>query len=496
MLFHQLYKFPWRHIFAITIASVMVSACDRESDPDITAPEIEITSPVPGSNVTGSNAVTVQGIVSIDSTVVEVTHVIEATNTTVEFDADLTGTTFTADLTLGNNANTVTTWVKDGTGNSRRLTFTLFYPYQEPTNGMSATFVIGQNSFTANDPNRGSTVAANTLSGVQGTMTEWQNKVLYVADTGNHRVLGFNPLPTESDASANIVIGQANFTSAGSGTSGTQFTNPNGVFATNTQFFVADTGNNRVLIWDSIPANNAVSASYVVGQTDFGAAASGCSASTLSGPASVHVGSDKLVVADNVNHRILIWNTIPTANGVAADVVVGQQNLDNCLPNDSDGDGVTDTVTASTLNNPGGIWTDGTRLLVADTGNHRVLLWNTLPTVNGQGADVVLGQIDMTTALPELSQSGLNSPKSVTSNGNQIIVADSGNARALVWNTFPATNKPLADVVIGQADFTTNNTGTSETLMSSYDNVFIDRKNMFVVDGNRIMVFADPSQIQ
>ncbi len=496
MLFHRLQNISLRQMIAVTLACLALSACDKEDDPDITAPDIEITFPAPGSNVTGSNAVTVQGTVSSDAVVVEVTHTIEATGDRVEFNADLNGTSFTADLTLGNNANTVTTWVKDGTGNSQRLTFTLFYPLQAPTNGMPATFVIGQNSFTVNDPNRGSTPAANTLSGVQGSMIEWQNRTLYVPDTGNHRVLGFNPVPTASDTSANIVLGQADFASASSGTSATQFSSPSGVFVTDPQFFIADTGNNRVLIWDSIPANNSVAANYVVGQTDFTAAASGCSASTLSGPASVFVGADKLVVADNANNRILIWNTIPTANAVAADVVVGQQNFDTCLANDSTGTGVSGTPAATTLNNPGGIWTDGTRLLVADTGNHRVLLWNSLPTANGQAADVVLGQVDMTTAVAELSQSGLNSPQSVTSNGNQIVVADSGNARVLVWNTFPATNQALADVVIGQNDFVSTGTGTSETSMTSYDNIFINRKNIFVVDGNRIMVFTDPSQIQ
>ena len=496
MLFHWLQNISLRQIIAVTLACLAVSACDKEDDPDITAPDIEVTFPAPGSNVTGNNAVTVQGTVSADAVVVEVTHTIEATGDSVEFNADLNGTSFTADLTLGNNANTVTTWVKDGTGNSQRVSFTLFYPLQAPTNGMPATFVIGQNSFTVNDPNRGTTPAANTLSGVQGSMIEWQNRTLYVPDTGNHRVLGFNPVPTASDTSANIVLGQADFASASSGTSATQISSPSGVFVTDPQFFIADTGNNRVLIWDSIPANNTVAANYVVGQTDFTAAASGCSASTLSGPAGVFVGADKLVVADNANNRILIWNTIPSANAVAADIVVGQQNFDSCLPNDSDGDGVTDTVSASTLNNPGGIWTDGTRLLIADTGNHRVLLWNTFPTTNGQAADVVLGQTDMTTALTELSQSGLNSPRSVTSNGNQIIVADSGNARALVWNAFPATNKEPADVVLGQIDFTSNGTGITETLMTSYDSVFIDRRHIFIVDGNRIMVFTDPSQIQ
>ncbi|WP_455200283.1 hypothetical protein [Kaarinaea lacus] len=494
MLLH-IVKIPVRpHLYIAIALSLALAACDKEDDPDITAPLIEITFPEMGSNITGSADVTIQGVVSSDTARVEVTQVIEESGSETIFDANLSGTDFTADVTLGNNANTISTMAEDGTGNSTMLRFTLFYPVLALSNGMSASYVIGQNAFNANDPNRGSTVAANTLSGVVGTLIEWQNTRLYIPDTGNHRVLGFNDIPTASDVSANFVIGQDNLTSAVSDTTARRFSSPSGVYVTNTQFFVADTGNNRVLIWDTLPVDGNLDANYVVGQLDFTSAASGCSSSTLSGPGSVFVAGDKLVVADNVNQRVLIWNAIPTADGAAADIVIGQQNFDNCLPNDSDGDGVTDLPTASTLSNPGGIWTDGVRLLVADTGNHRVLLWNSFPTSNGQAADVVLGQTDMTMATAELSQSGLDSPKSVTSNGNQVVVADSGNVRVLVWNTIPASNKPDADRVIGQADFTSNTPILGQDTLTTADNVFVDRRNLFVVDGNRILMFVDPTQ--
>lgn len=494
MLLHLVQYLVRPHLF-IAIALILVLAACDEDDPDITAPTIEVTFPELGSNITGSADVTIEGVVSSDTTRVEVTQIIETTgNEIIPFDANLSGTNFTADVTLGNNANTISTMAEDGTGNSTLLRFTLFYPVLALTDGMAATIVIGQNAFDANDPNQGSGVAANTLSGVLGTLVEWQNTRLYIPDTGNHRVLGFNEVPTESNVGANFVIGQDNLTSATSGTSATDFTSPAGVFITNTQFFVADTGNNRVLIWDSLPVDGVTAANYVVGQLDFTSPASGCSSSTLSGPGSVFVADDKLVVADNVNQRVLIWNAIPATNGAAADIVIGQQNFDSCLPNDSTGTGVSGTPDATTLNNPGGIWTDGVRLLVADTNNNRVLLWNTFPTISGQAADVVLGQIDMVSATAELSQSGLNGPKSVSSNGNQVVVADSGNARVLVWNTFPASNKPLADTVIGQDVFTTAETETTATRMTTYDNVFVDRQNLFVVDGHRILMFVDPTQ--
>ena len=50
--------------------------------------------------------------------------------------------------------------------------------------------------------------------------------------------------------------------------------------------------------------------------------------------------------------------------------------------------------------NPTSVTTDGTRLFVSDLGFNRVLIWNTIPTANGQAADVVVGQPDMVSSIP------------------------------------------------------------------------------------------------
>ncbi len=83
----------------------------------------------------------------------------------------------------------------------------------------------------------------------------------------------------------------------------------------------------------------------------------------------------KLVVVDSGNNRLLIYNSIPTATGATADVVWG-------------GFG----ASSLTLNYPFGAHFDGTRLFVADRGNDRVLVFNSLPTSASQPADAVLGQ--------------------------------------------------------------------------------------------------------
>src|SRR6185503_4305187 len=123
-------------------------------------------------------------------------------------------------------------------------------------------------------------------------------------------------------------------------------------------------------------------------------------------PVSVTTDGTRLYVADLGNNRVLIWNSIPTTNQQAADVVVGQKNFDTGLANDSSSlcasngtasDGTTLTYPArcaKTMDFPRFALSDGRRLFIADGGNDRVLIYNTIPTANAAAADVILGQPD------------------------------------------------------------------------------------------------------
>ncbi len=99
-----------------------------------------------------------------------------------------------------------------------------------------------------------------------------------------------------------------------------------------------------------------------------------------------------LVVGSQGTGRELIWNFIPTANGQPADVVIGQTNFTIAVVG----------VSATKLNIPAGLIVapDG-RLSVNDLINNRVLIYNSIPTTNGAAADVVIGQ--PTTSLPPLA---------------------------------------------------------------------------------------------
>jgi len=481
------------------LSMLALTACGDSDDIDRDAPAISITSHAFGEEVTGSQNTTLAGTVSgdvslltiglNDAAIVKVTPVAED---------------FSIDLTLSPGENTLVIAAHDATGNSRTVTFTLYFPFLHLVNDQTASLVIGQNDFDVNEPNQGQEGAqGNTLSLVAGNPSRTEGGSLYLADTGNNRILGYNPIPTENNASANTVIGQVDFIASAGGTLPTKLSAPRGFVIEDNQYFAVDTGNNRVLIWNTFPNKEEVEAVVALGQTDFASATLGCGANKLSAPSSIIVVNEKIILSDSGNNRVLIWNAIPTAEAfsipdIAPDRVIGQQHFDFCEPNDADGDGISEaSPTASTLNGVGGIWSDGERLLVADRLNHRVLVWNTFPSSNGQAADRVIGQVNMSTAVPATGQRGLNAPKWVYSNGNQIFVTDTGNERVLIWDAFPVADQENANRVIGQIDFDTKDVAqTSNKRMITYDSVFADRDHLFVVDSNRVLVFQEPESPQ
>src|SRR5579872_3022661 len=242
---------------------------------------------------------------------------------------------------------------------------------------------------------------------------------------------------------ARMVIGQTTFTSqnsggpsAATGASGasgaTGITGPLGppsntafgamgglAFANNT-LFVTDANrlglqpiNNRVLMFnnvsssfpqptDVVPDNSRCpvcvgQANVVLGQTDFTGSGTAVSQTGMNLPLAVASDGKIVAVADTANNRILIWNSFPTVNGQPADVVLGQPDFKTLAPV---------VVTASSMRAPQGVWIQNGKLFVADTQNNRVLIWNSIPTQNNQAADLVLGAPNFNT-VPVIDQTKL-----------------------------------------------------------------------------------------
>lgn len=119
-------------------------------------------------------------------------------------------------------------------------------------------------------------------------------------------------------------------------------------------------------------------------------------------------------------------------------------------PNDDDQDGAPDSApSARTLSQPyEGMWSNGLQLFVADTGNNRVLVWDSFPTENFQPADFVIGQSDFAyftkndsnqDGLPdesgEASARTFGSPLGLVGNRDKLLVIDEDNSRVLVFES-------------------------------------------------------------
>ncbi len=220
---------------------------------------------------------------------------------------------------------------------------------------------------------------------------------------------------------------------------------------------VCDTGHHRLLIWKSTPGDDLVPADLVIGQPDFvsegrnGKRDPGTA--TLNVPTGVAFGGGVLAVADAWNHRVLLWFGLPEHSNQPADVVVGQADFASGLANRGASE-----AAANTLHWCYGVAILDGNLVVADTGNRRVLVWDGIPRANGRAADLVIGQSDLTTrdenAGKEAGPLGMRWPHSVARCGERLLVADAGNNRILVWDRIPRASGVAADFALGQADFT------------------------------------------
>lgn len=365
-------------------------------------------------------------------------------------------------------------------------------------NELEAAFtVVGQSTFTTGTSNGGgSTPSASTLNSPQGNVAI-NGTAMAIADSANNRVLVYSSIPATNGASASVVLGQTDFNTRGAGTTRTSLNAPTSVFLTNGgKLVVTDQGNSRVLIWNTLPTANGQPADVVVGQADFTSDVADTSATALDGPTDAAITiTGKLIVADRGNNRVLVWNTVPTANGVAADIVLGQPDFSSHGNDDE----------AEDMYGPQGVWSDGTKLLVADTGNNRVLYWPTFPQRNDVPASYVVGQSDFSRSSEGTSASTLRGPQRVSSDSSAFYVADSSNNRVLRFDSMPSTNGMSAGFVFGQDDDSFANSQFNDadqdgvkddtpaaTTLHNPTGAYIYENTLYVTDSNnhRVLFFA------
>ncbi|MCL5039633.1 MAG: stalk domain-containing protein [Firmicutes bacterium] len=198
------------------------------------------------------------------------------------------------------------------------------------------------------------------------------------------------------------------------------FNHPKGIASDGTRLLLADGNNNRILIWNHLPVSNSPP-DLVLGQPDFNSNDPGNGRGQLNWPVGVATDGKRVVVADTNNDRILIWNQFPTRNGQPADIVLdGKKGFAGGRP------------TKSGFSWPWGVWTDGNRLVISSTRDGYVLVWNKFPWKDDQPADICL-----------TAGGDMGTPRTITSDGQCLIVGDH-NARNtpspvgnFFWKTFP-----------------------------------------------------------
>lgn len=288
--------------------------------------------------------------------------------------------------------------------------------------------------------------------------------LLVVADTGNHRVLVFNRVPTTDGEPADVVLGQPDQTSEGPQAGGlgpeAGLHLPTGVLrAPDGRFLVADAWNHRILVWNEVPSTQRP-ADLVLGQPDLGSVepnrGRGPTATSFYQPFGIALVGGRFYVADTYNRRVLVWaDGIPTAPDRPADVVLGQPGFTSRGEN-RDGPAAADSFRWPHMVTSGGA---AGGVLVADAGNHRILGWHAQPDTD-RPADFVLGQPDMTTAVefPYRKQTGtrFRFPYAAVRTADGLAVADTANNRVLLWDGDPLDQHTEPTHVLGQDSFSGN----------------------------------------
>ncbi len=370
--------------------------------------------------------------------------------------------------------------------------------------GQAARILIGQVNFTQQDIGTPSQYVLGAVSGLA-----YANNMLFVVDSNHiqatpvqnrvliyHNLSGLVPPVTneipqgtrcpvcvgnQRNGSASVVVGQPDFTQAAANLTQNGLFTPTAVATDGHILAVADTDGNRVLIWKSIPTTNGAPADLVLGQPDFVTGVARLGNKGLRGPQGVWIQGTKLFVADTQNHRVMVWNSIPTTNNQAADYVLGEPDFNSAPPSTT----LDLPATATNMFSPVSVTSDGQRLFVTDLGHARVLIWNSIPTQTQQPADIAIGQPDLVSEVnnnspalcttngkdangkptyPTSCYATLSLPRYALSDGAHLFIADGGNDRVLVFNSLPTHSGQKADVVLGQPDeFTDRVTDSTNT---------------------------------
>ncbi len=214
-------------------------------------------------------------------------------------------------------------WIADALNNRVvRIDSAGFKPSGAPADG-----VLGQPNFTSNTPG----LAQDSMNYVRGIAVDDAGH-LWVADQSNARVLRFdNAASKPNGANADGVLGAVDFKTNIDSVGPNSFLLPRGlVVDPKGRLYVADSWGNRVLRFDNAAAKaNGASADGVLGEPDFVSAGGGVSQSQMDQPWGVEVDpSGRLYVSEDYGNRVLWFDSAyAKPNGANADGVLGEPDF-------------------------------------------------------------------------------------------------------------------------------------------------------------------------
>jgi len=416
-----------------------------------------------------------------------------------------------------------------------------------PTCG-AADMVIGQAGMFSTLP-QGPGVQGSTLSDGLNAPTGLAVDLmgnLYVADAGNNRVVRYpTPFQSTSAPHADLVIGQ-NSVSSGSQpnqgqttpsaqtlalTTGRTYFRSGMAFDSAGNLWVADPGNNRVL---RFPGPNSASnqlaqgialpkADVVLGQTDFttnglGPTPSATQPASLLAPIGLAFDQNSGLYVLDGYARVLYYlpqNGQPSfQTGQLASRILGIAPAGVTYPNPYSLGQPSQPV-------PQGIFTQGNKLYVCDTGANRVVNFDVpanWPTATSAApsppAIAVLGQADLVSGTANRGQAQpdattLSAPFAGASLNGEIWIVDGLNHRVLSYPKGSNGSSMAASRVVGQLTFTYNSVNLIEGREVFFNSptfasagIAVDGNStpphLYIADSqnNRILGFRDARNVQ